>query len=362
MKFKLLSLSLILSGCTSQLQVNTIHNSDLDVAYINDDKSTGTFRNFDPGEKAYPVTCQENCYPEHADLVCDSINQQCHYQGVQPKPKLNTKFKVKWLGHASFELTTPDKQIWLIDPVFGQFDWPVDWAFNLTGGFFRHTVSVNDQNLIRAKSVDAVFYSHIHYDHFNKADIKKLGTSPQYFTPLKFSEHFPNGSYTVSEMTWFSKTKLGETTIHFVPANHFSSRIWVPFIYSDWGKTLWGGWLFEHQGKKVFFAGDTGYSAHFKEIFKRYGEIDVCLMPIASYYHPENGQWYRYVHTTPEDALVASQELGCKVMVPWGYGNKSWQMGDISSHSALKRLLHMHKELNTDVSLYILNEGESVRF
>jgi len=47
-------------------------------------------------------------------------------------------------------------------------------------------------------------------------------------------------------------------------------------------------------------------------------------------------------------------------MIPWGYGNSSWQMGDHSSHSALLRLLHMHKKMNSQIPLYILNEGQSV--
>ena len=67
------------------------------------------------------------------------------------------------------------------------------------------------------------------------------------------------------------------------------------------------------------------------------------------------------MHTTPEDALVAATELGCKVMIPWGYGNGSWQMGDISSHSPLLRLLHMQRQLNSQVPLLILNEGDNVQ-
>ena len=93
---------------------------------------------------------------------------------------------------------------------------------------------------------------------------------------------------------------------------------------------------------------------------KTYGDIDVCLIPIASYYSKDDPNWYRYVHTTPEDALNAAQELNCKVMIPWGYGNSSWKMGDHSSHSALLRLLHMYNKMDSKVPLYILNEGESI--
>jgi L-ascorbate metabolism protein UlaG (beta-lactamase superfamily) len=77
-------------------------------------------------------------------------------------------------------------------------------------------------------------------------------------------------------------------------------------------------------------------------------------------YQLANNAWYRYVHSTPEDALVAAQALNCKVMIPWGYGNNSWKMGEHSSHSPLLRLLKMHKAMNSPIPLHILNEGEEV--
>lgn len=318
------------------------------------------FSNLYPGKKSYAITCAENCYQPSAELECESAVENCRFIGKQSLPKVNTGFTFRWLGHASFYLTSPEGSTLLLDPVSEQFDWPVNWAFRFSAGFFRNEPKWPSSSEI--DDVDAVLYSHIHYDHFNKADIEKIGTDAQYFVPLGFGEHFPSAGYDINEMAWFSTTKLAELTLNFVPAHHFSSRILVPYLYEDKDATLWGGWVIEHQDKRIFFAGDTGYSKHFKDIQQRYGDMDVCLIPIASYYHKENSAWYRYVHTTPEDALVAAQELNCKVMIPWGYGNSSWKMGDHSSHSALLRLLKMHKEMNSQIPLYILNEGEEVSF
>lgn len=348
----------LLIGCSSQHQVTVLLDPDEPVKYVKGEEESKIFSNRFPGKKIYPTTCEADCYPESEYLICNSEEQHCQFVGTQTQPNSFTGFSVKWLGHASFLITTPDEQSWLLDPVSDQFDSPVDWAFRLVGGIFRKPVDWSEIN--RRDSIDAVFYSHIHYDHFNKSDIERLGTNPKYYVPLAFSDYFPHGAYDITEMGWFAATQLGQTNIHFVPANHFSSRIWVPFVYSDTGKSLWGGWLFEHDGKKLFFAGDTGYSDHFKEINSKYGDIDVCLLPIASYYHPTDGEWYRYVHTTPEDAIAAAQDLNCKVVIPWGYGNNSWLMGDIDSHSALKRLLHMNNQMNSNLPLYILNEGDAV--
>jgi len=354
-------LTLLLAvGCTSNNQVERIEQADSIIKYQDNSIDPLRFSNLYPKKKNYPITCKENCYESSPLVECKSPAENCRFIGKQTLVKINTGFTFRWLGHASFYIKSPDGSSLLLDPVSQQFDWPVNWAFKFSMGFERNLPVWPSDNEIKA--VDAVLYSHIHYDHFNKDDIKDIGNKPQYFTPLGFGEHFPNDSYSINEMAWFSKKALGELTINFVPAHHFSSRILVPYLYEDQDTTLWGGWVIEHEGQRIFFAGDTGYSDHFKKIKQRYGDMDVCLMPIASYFHKENGSWYRYVHTTPEDALVAAQELNCKVMIPWGYGNASWKMGDHSSHSALLRLLHMHEEMNSQVPLHILNEGEEVSF
>lgn len=350
----------LLVGCANTNQVAHVEQSGTVIKYKKNAAEPKRFSNIYAKKQSYPVTCQENCYLPSPLVDCQTPAENCRYIGNNTTVELNTGFIIRWLGHASFHLESPDGSSILLDPVSEQFDWPVDWAFRLAAGFFRTEPKwLTDQEIT---DVDAVLYSHIHYDHFNKSDIEIIGNNAEYFTPLGFAEHFPNGGYRINEMAWYAKKSLAELNISMVPAHHFSSRIWLPYIYEDNDATLWGGWVIERQGKRVFFAGDTGYSDHFKDIHQRYGDMDICLMPIASYFHKEDGDWYRHVHTTPEDALIAAQELHCKVMIPWGYGNSSWKMGDHSSHSPLLRLLKMHKEMNSPIPLHILNEGDEVTF
>ncbi len=350
----------IITGCATPNHVTQINGEQSVVKFTDEPGYEGRFSNLYDGFKAYPVTCEENCYPASPDIDCEGEMQDCLFIGKNPEVTLNTGFSIKWLGHASFILNTASGEQVLIDPVFGQFDWPVNWAFRLSEGFNRNApAAVSEEKLAQT---DAVVYSHIHYDHFNKADIAELGPKPSYLVPLGFAEHFPDDGYTINEMAWYASSSIGKTTVHFVPAHHFSSRIWVPYLYEDNDETLWGGWIFEHEGSTLFFAGDTGYSPHFKDIKARFGEIDVCLLPIASYFSESSPRWYRKVHTTPEDAIIAARDLGCKAVVPWGYGNATWMMGDKSSHSALFRLLHMKAQLNPSMPWLIMNEGDSMSF
>ncbi|WP_372762701.1 MBL fold metallo-hydrolase [Pseudoalteromonas sp.] len=362
MKLRSLSLLICVStlvACSAANQVQIIAGPNTVIPLHQQGEQAGRYHNLYPGKKSYPVSCESHCYPSNAQLICETQGENCLYTGTQPTPQLNTHFTVRWLGHAGFIIKSPNGQQLLFDPVKAQFDSPVDLAFRLTAGFYRQPGDWLSTHEL--KNIDAVMYSHLHYDHFNKADIAEIGNSPRYLVPLGLADNFPTNGFNISEMAWYAKTTIDDLNIHAVPAHHFSSRVLIPYLYEDQNKDLWNGWLLEQNGRTLFFAGDTGYSKHFNDIQQKYGDIDVCLMPIASYYHEQNANWYRYVHTTPEDALSAAQELNCKLMIPWGYGNSSWQMGDHSSHSALLRLLYMHKKMDSKIPLYILNEGETIK-
>ncbi|RXJ72281.1 Zn-dependent hydrolase [Veronia nyctiphanis] len=351
--------TIFLPSFNSSNQVEIV-NTDLPIEKYSRQKgdtedATRYFINLFPDVEEYPISCEGDCYPPTDDIKCSENMHDCQYIGAQPTIKDVAGFDLHWLGHASFRVQTDNGQVFLFDPVFGQFDWPVNWGFRVTQGFNRQPADAVEFETL--EKVDAVMYSHNHYDHFNRADIEKINNEAQFLLPLGLAKRFPGGDYQVSEMGWYSQKKIGDVTAHFVPAHHFSSRTLL-----DQNQSLWGGWVLEHAGKRLFFAGDTGYSPHFNDIAERYGEIDVCLLPIASYFSESRPEWYRKVHTTPEDALVAAQDLNCKIMIPWGYGNASWRMGDHTSHSALFRLLHMQKKMNAQTSIYVMNEGEKQLF
>ncbi|MFP3354589.1 MBL fold metallo-hydrolase, partial [Pseudoalteromonas sp. SIMBA_153] len=77
-----------------------------------------------------------------------------------------TDFSVKWLGHAAFVIKTSSGETFLTDPVFNDFDWPINWLFSLDGGQQREVNVEPTPELIA--TTDAVLCSHLHYDHFNK--------------------------------------------------------------------------------------------------------------------------------------------------------------------------------------------------
>jgi N-acyl-phosphatidylethanolamine-hydrolysing phospholipase D len=59
-----------------------------------------------------------------------------------------------------------------------------------------------------------------------------------------------------------------------LPARHWSHR----FIFSkkDINLSLWGSWMLEHNDQTIYFAGDTAFSHHFKEIGDAFEKIDIA--------------------------------------------------------------------------------------
>ena len=68
----------------------------------------------------------------------------------------------------------------------------------------------------------------------------------------------------------------------------------------DTNKTFWAGWVVKSPQQKFFFAGDTGHSKDFVEIGKRYGPMDLSLIPIGAY----APRWLmKDMHVNPEEAV-----------------------------------------------------------
>src|SRR4029077_5395094 len=88
-----------------------------------------------------------------------------------------------------------------------------------------------------------------------------------FFVPLGLKAWFAGqGIRTVSEHDWGDEAQFRDLKLTLVPAPHWQER--PPW---DRDSTLWGGWVIEQPSFRFFFAGDTGYSADFKDIGQRFG-------------------------------------------------------------------------------------------
>ncbi|MCH7574136.1 MAG: MBL fold metallo-hydrolase [Candidatus Marinimicrobia bacterium] len=213
---------------------------------------------------------------------------------------------ITWLGHATFLIQIGGKNI-LTDPNLSDRASPVSWAG-------PRRVTRPGMTVEQLPRIDAVLISHNHYDHLDTRTVKQIGSGPTWYAPLGMQKWFrARGISKVVELDWWqSDGTLGNIKILATPSKHFSGR--TPW---DRDKALWSSWVVAYQGRKIYFAGDTGYGPHFKEIGVSEGPIDVALLPIGAY----EPRWFMSpVHIDPAEAIQAQAELQAQrsVAMHWG--------------------------------------------
>jgi L-ascorbate metabolism protein UlaG (beta-lactamase superfamily) len=207
---------------------------------------------------------------------------------------------VTFVNHASSLIQTGKLNI-ITDPHYGDRSSPLSWA----GPRRVHEPGIPYENLPK---IDVVIISHDHYDHMNKETLVRLYNDfkPLFLVGLGNDVHMKSFGITekVTTVDWWDPIDLDGAKLTFVPVQHFSGR-----GVFDHNTTLWGGFVMEIDDAKLFFAGDTGYGLHFKEIQERFGPMDLCMLPIGGYCPRSMMQT---VHTDPEEAVLAHLDLKSK--------------------------------------------------
>jgi L-ascorbate metabolism protein UlaG (beta-lactamase superfamily) len=213
-----------------------------------------------------------------------------------------TATAVTWVGHATYVVQVGGLRV-LTDPV---------WSRRIVGvrpRFVPPGVAWSE-----LERVDAVVISHNHYDHLDAPTVRRLPRDTPVLVPAGLAAWFRRRGFTdVTDLDWWESVDVGGVSFDFVPAHHWSRR-----TLTDTCRTLWGGWvLTAPTGRRVYFAGDTGYGHWFSEIAGRYPGIDVALLPVGAY-HPA---WFmRPVHMGPEEAVRACADLGARHLASMHWG------------------------------------------
>jgi L-ascorbate metabolism protein UlaG (beta-lactamase superfamily) len=203
-------------------------------------------------------------------------------------------------------------------------------------------------------TIDLVLLSHNHYDHLDVATLKRLrhrfdptvlaaAGDARLLTPLGFK--------TVQELDWWHDIRINDALkITFVPAQHFSAR-----GLFDRRRSLWGGYVIESHGRRIYFGGDSGYSTHFSDIRQRLGTPDIAMLGIGAY----EPQWFMQpMHMNPAEAVRAHKDLGARQSIGMHFGTFQLSAEAIDQPVAdLKRALAEHG-VRAD-EFVTLHEGET---
>jgi N-acyl-phosphatidylethanolamine-hydrolysing phospholipase D len=214
---------------------------------------------------------------------------------------------VTWVGHSTL-LIRLDGLNFLTDPHWSAKAGPFSGRIGAT----RYTppgLAFEDLPVI-----DFVVISHDHYDHLDEPTVRRLARThnPRFLVPLGIKAWLADrGIENAVELDWGESTTVNGLTVVCTPAQHYSGR-----SLADQGRRLWASWVVLGT-KRFYFAGDSGYYRHFREIGEAYGPFDLAAMPIGSY-TPRHTT--RALHTSPEEALQAWLDLRARrfVGVHWG--------------------------------------------
>jgi L-ascorbate metabolism protein UlaG (beta-lactamase superfamily) len=214
---------------------------------------------------------------------------------------------VTFINHITFLLQFPGLSV-LTDPVYSRRCSPVQWS----GPQRVHAPGVPFERL---PPIDLVLVSHNHYDHLDLETLRRLQHAhrPTFVTGLGngpfLREH---GLDRVHEYDWWQTHEAAGWRCTFLPAQHWSGR-----GLRGRNRTLWGGFMLEAAGCKVYFAGDTGYWQHFATIRQHCGTPDVALLPIGAY----EPRWFmRDQHMNPEEAVIAALDLRAPQSIATHFG------------------------------------------
>ena len=216
--------------------------------------------------------------------------------------------EITFIGHSGFLLRLPGLNV-LTDPVFSNRCSPVSFA-----GPKR--VRAPGIALSALPKIDLLLLSHNHYDHMDLASLRKLRKR---FPGMRIVTSLGNPKYLARkgipgavELDWWQTHGLGESRITATPARHFAAR-----GLRDRNETLWAGFMLEHRGVKIYFAGDTGYTKFFHEIREHLGAPDIALLPIGAY----EPRWFMGpVHMNPAYAVQAFLDLDARQAIGMHFG------------------------------------------
>jgi L-ascorbate metabolism protein UlaG (beta-lactamase superfamily) len=240
---------------------------------------------------------------------------------AKPEPRVDgERMIVTWVGHATVLVQTQGLNI-LTDPVWSERAGP------LGSGPKRVTrPGIAFDDLPR---IDLVVVSHNHYDHLDKATLKRLWQrdKPLIVTSLGNDSVIAQTGAKAVALDWGTSIAAANGVTVTVTRNHHWGSRW----FTDRNRALWSSFVIGlPTGGNLFFAGDTGMGdGNWPREAAALGPIRLALIPIGAFRFVP-GQMASGSHIGPPDAVEVYRRLGAPRAVPihWGTFRLSYEAYD----------------------------------
>ncbi len=216
---------------------------------------------------------------------------------------------VTWIGHASVLIQTQGLNI-LTDPVWAEKAGPL--------GTGPRRVAEPGIAFDALPKIDLVLVSHNHYDHLDKATLKRLWQRdrPRIVTSLGNDSVIGQTGAEATALDWGQRVAIKPGVDVVVTRNHHWGSRW----FTDRNRALWSSFVVTLPGGNVFFAGDTGMGdGQWPGEAAALGPIRLALIPIGAFRFVD-GQMESGSHIGPVDAVEVYRRLGAAHAIPihWG--------------------------------------------
>ena len=243
---------------------------------------------------------------------------------------------IMWVGHATF-LIRLNGEYWLTDPIFSERAVVVK----------RKTPPAITADALKDVAPNlSVIITHNHYDHLDASSIEDLPEDTRMFVPMGLKGVIQDmDKRDVTETDWWQEIDCGNgITLVCLPMQHWSRR-----FGQGTRESLWASYLLITPKVSIYLGGDTGYFIGYKEIAKRYPNIDYALLPTTAF-HP---RWFMHdIHMNVDEAIEAFTDLNARHMIPQQWG--TFHLGDEPPGYSVLELRRKIAERRLDASRFIV--------
>jgi N-acyl-phosphatidylethanolamine-hydrolysing phospholipase D len=258
-------------------------------------------------------------------------------------PKLSDRIKsmpegdfIAWIGHCTFLIRLKGQYI-LTDPIFSSR------AF-VPKRVSPPAMTADEVNEVAPKL--NILVSHNHYDHLDTESMEDLSETARVFVPMGLKDAVEDMyKKDVTEMDWWQTADLGDgIEIVALPAQHWSRR-----LNQGHNTTLWVSYMIKTPEMAIYFGGDSGYFAGYKEFGRVFPNIQYALLSTGAQ-QPRN--FLHYAHMNVTDSIEAFQDMKAGHYIPMHWG--AFPLGDEPVGFTAIELRKKIKELDLDPSRYLI--------